>query len=132
MCLGNTLLFTSGLTSTEQSAILQFSAVLMLRMAQKFGICATDSDSFSPLMLSIYFQVDLFQSFLFLKTELFSVEFFQMLALQEAFSITKNAGFFELLLWAVGLRRTLPYRDAETIRMLKVRASKRANGLGAC
>ena len=68
---------------------------------------------------------------------MFSTDFFKMLAIQEAFSIAKNSGLFELIMWVVGARKTFPYGDPKTIRLLKSKAmvdslSEVLAGFAAC
>ena len=68
---------------------------------------------------------------------MFSTDFFKMLAIQEAFSIAKNSGAFELIMWVVGARKTFPYGDPKTIRLLKSKAmvdslSEVLAGFAAC
>ncbi|GMI54295.1 hypothetical protein TeGR_g3486, partial [Tetraparma gracilis] len=71
------------------------------------------------------------------KENMFSTDFFKMLAIQEAFSIAKNSGLFELIMWVVGARKTFPYGDPKTIRLLKSKAmvdslSEVLAGFAAC
>ncbi|GMI30010.1 hypothetical protein TeGR_g2344, partial [Tetraparma gracilis] len=135
--LGFVLVILGDAAAVIQSVGLQLTSLLVLRAAQSFGIRTTDTDRFAPLMLILYFIVDLLQSFLYLKENMFSTDFFKMLAIQEAFSIAKNSGAFELIMWVVGARKTFPYGDPKTIRLLKSKAmvdslSEVLAGFAAC
>ena len=62
-------------------------------------------------MLVVYLQVDLVQTFLYLRVDMLSFEFLDMLFIQEAASIFKNCGFSDVIKFLVGFRKTLPYHD---------------------
>ncbi|GMI30416.1 hypothetical protein TeGR_g8439, partial [Tetraparma gracilis] len=135
--LGFVLVILGDAGAVIQSVGLQFFSLICLRAAQSCGIRTTDTDRFAPLMLILYFIVDLLQSFLYLKENMFSTDFFKMLAVQESFSIAKNSGAFELIMWVVGARKTFPYGDPKTIRLLKSKAmvdslSEVLAGFAAC
>ncbi|GMI19146.1 hypothetical protein TeGR_g4693 [Tetraparma gracilis] len=135
--LGFVLVILGDAAAVVQSVGLQLTSLLVLRGAQSVGIRTTDTDRFAPLMLIVYFIVDLLQSFLYLKENMFGTDFFKMLAVQEAFSIAKNSGLFELIMWVVGARKTFPYGDPKTIRLLKSKAmvdslSEVLAGFAAC
>jgi hypothetical protein len=134
----------SGFDSLIQTVALQLYAMLILATAKEVGLRCTDTERFAPLMLVLYYQVDMTQTFLFLQERAFSVAFFEMIAVQEAASIAKNSGLvsnplhisqipilirltaatsyqFELLLWFLRLRKTNPYADPENVRVLKAK-----------
>ena len=62
-------------------------------------------------MLVGYLQVDLVQTFMYLRVDMLSFEFLEMLFIQEAASIFKNCGFSDVIKFLVGFRKTLPYHD---------------------
>ena len=72
-------------------------------------------------MLVGYLQVDLVQTFLYLRVDMFSFEFLEMLLIQEAASILKNCGFSDVIKFLVGFRKTLPYHDEARLGMLQSR-----------
>jgi len=82
-----------GTSTFVQSLALQLCSILILTSAHKCSLRSTDELRFAPLMLTIYFQVDLFQTFLYLKEDSFSISFWQVIAVQEVASIAKNSGY---------------------------------------
>ncbi|GMI52629.1 hypothetical protein TeGR_g1955, partial [Tetraparma gracilis] len=64
--LGFVLVILGDAAAVIQSVGLQLTSLILLRAAQSVGIRTTDTDRFAPLMLIIYFVVDLLQSFLYL------------------------------------------------------------------
>ncbi|GMI27821.1 hypothetical protein TeGR_g318, partial [Tetraparma gracilis] len=121
--LGGVLLATSGTSPKEQSLALQATSTLLLMAAQKVGARCTSVARCAALMLVIYLAVDTMQTFLYLNEDMLSLDFFQMIAIQEVFSLCKNGGILGFLAWAVGLSSTNPYADAESVRLLKSKAT---------
>ena len=64
--LGFVLVVLGDAAAVIQSVGLQLTSLITLRGAQSVGIRTTDTDRFAPLMLIVYFIVDLLQSFLYL------------------------------------------------------------------
>ncbi|GMI36095.1 hypothetical protein TeGR_g5600, partial [Tetraparma gracilis] len=89
--LGLTLLLFNRTSPLGQSAVLQATSFVCLTAASHVGFRGTNEERFPPLMLAIFFQVDLFASFLYLKEDIFSVVFWLMLITQEGASIFKNS-----------------------------------------
>ncbi|GMI58634.1 hypothetical protein ScalyP_jg7772 [Parmales sp. scaly parma] len=52
-----------------QSVALQVSSILALEGAQAFSLRASDTTRFASLMLVVYLQVDLVQTFLYLRVD---------------------------------------------------------------
>jgi len=102
--LGIVLLFTSGSSPKVQSLALQAYATLLLTAAQKLGARCASVARCSALMLVIYLAVDTMQTFLYLNEDMFSSDFFQMMAIQEVFSLCKNSGIHRYMAWAIGLK----------------------------
>ncbi|GMI26709.1 hypothetical protein TeGR_g5230 [Tetraparma gracilis] len=121
--LGSVLLRTSGTSPKEQSFALQALSTLLLMAAQKIGARCTSVARCAALMLVIYLAVDTLQTFLYLNEGMLSLDFFQMIAIQEVFSLCKNGGVLGFLAWAVGLSSTNPYADPESFRLLKSKAT---------
>ncbi|GMI25829.1 hypothetical protein TeGR_g9762, partial [Tetraparma gracilis] len=121
--LGVVLLATSRRSPKEQSLALQAMSTLLLMAAQKVGARCTSVARYAALMLVIYLAVDTLQTFLYLNEDMLSLDFFQMIAIQEVFSLCKNGGILGFLAWAVGLSSTNPYADAESVRLLKSKAT---------
>ena len=69
----------AGVGSVGQSIVLQFLSLLLLTAAQKMTFRATNNARFGALMLMLYYQVDMFQTYLFLQVPFFSSHFWQML-----------------------------------------------------
>lgn len=88
----------SGVDPLFQTLALQVYAMLSLALAKEISLRCTDANRFAPLMLVVYYSVDMTQTFLFLQERAFSVAFFEMIAVQEAASIAKNSGLVSDLL----------------------------------
>ncbi|GMI34022.1 hypothetical protein TeGR_g5026, partial [Tetraparma gracilis] len=121
--LGMVLLATSGTSPKEQSLALQATSTLLLMAGQKVGARCTSVARCAALMLVIYLAVDTLQTFLYLNEDMLSLDFFQMIAIQEVFSLCKNGGILGFLAWAVGMSSTNPYADPESVRLLKSKAT---------
>ena len=76
-----------------QSVSLQFFSIFVLFGIQVSTQGATDRQRFAPLMLIVYFQVDFFQTSLFLNSNFGTKEFWLMIIVGECSSIIKNCGF---------------------------------------
>jgi len=95
------------------SFVLQVSSVILLETALVFSKRASDEKRFQPLMLLLYFQVDILQSFLFLRVdvELFSREFFFLILVQQLYAIVKFGGIAGVLLKKMGVKVQVSGRE---------------------
>ncbi|GMH96313.1 hypothetical protein TrVE_jg3722 [Triparma verrucosa] len=83
------------------TCILQLVSLLLLEVAIVFSKRTTDQSRFQPLMLQIYFQIDMIQTFLFLRPDVtpFGLTWTLMLLVQEIFSLIKFGGVYGFIVY---------------------------------
>jgi hypothetical protein len=119
--IGVSVRLSASLGLVVQSMVVQNFAIFVTIVGQILSLRATDAIKFSPLMIQIYYQVDLTQTLLFLRDDvsLSSSDFWQAILLTEVSSIFKNAGLMELVAHKIGLRKDQPFRDSKAMKVLR-------------